>query len=33
MGGKEGVTGAVCEVDKKTGKIKYLAVSGREIIK
>ena len=26
-------TGAVCEVNKKTGKIVYLAVSAREIIK
>jgi len=27
MPGEEGVSGAACEVDKKTGKIKYLAVS------
>jgi len=26
-------TGAICEVNKKTGKIVYLAVSGKEIIK
>jgi hypothetical protein len=26
-------TSAVCEVDKRTGEIKYLAVSSREIIK
>lgn len=31
-GGKR-KTGAVCEVDKKTGQIVYLAVSAREIIK
>ena len=31
--GEEGMTGAVCGVEKKTGKIKYLVVSARDVIK